>query len=246
METLPLPSGFTAHYALFTIANAAALRTRLIAASQLAADEEGDAERERLNFAFIDAAMVSIPRKTVCPGGMAADRPLCVCRLPLACTSSPQSRRRSSLSLTTTSRPRLFTPKCSSTSTLAPTYVPLSVWGSVPPADATAASPPPASPLTPPPDAQISDSLKHFGLSPSTTSLLLVHLAPSEDAGGLEAEEVLLRMEALVEGGVQALDLLGALPEGKTNYKAIRKVSRAKFMAFGVSAGMLIPTRPPL
>lgn len=59
METLPLPSGSTAHYALFTIANAAALRTRLVAASQLPSDAEGDAERERLNFAFIDASMVS-------------------------------------------------------------------------------------------------------------------------------------------------------------------------------------------
>lgn len=58
METLPLPSGSTAHYALFTISNAAALRTRLVAASQLAADEEGNAERAKLDFAFIDGSMV--------------------------------------------------------------------------------------------------------------------------------------------------------------------------------------------
>lgn len=80
-----------------------------------------------------------------------------------------------------------------------------------------------ADPAFPPP--QISDSLKHFGLSPSTTSLLLVHLAPSADEGGPEADEILPRMEALVEGGIQSLDLLGALPGGATNYKALRKVS---------------------
>lgn len=59
MESLPLPSGYTAHYALFTLTNAAELRTRLVAASQLAADAEGDAERDRLDFSFIDASMVS-------------------------------------------------------------------------------------------------------------------------------------------------------------------------------------------
>ena len=81
----------------------------------------------------------------------------------------------------------------------------------------------------------MSDSLKHFGLSPSTTSLLLVHLALSEDAGGPEADEVLPRMEALVAGAIQPLDLLGALPGGATNYKAIRKVIQQSSPSASVS-----------
>lgn len=62
MESLVLPHhGVTVHLGLFSpISNAAALRTRLVAASALPADEEGEAERAKLDFAFVDAAMVSL------------------------------------------------------------------------------------------------------------------------------------------------------------------------------------------
>lgn len=85
---------------------------------------------------------------------------------------------------------------------------------------------------------QISDSLKHFGLSPSTRHLLLVHVGPlSEDrpgAGRTEAEEVQRRTEAIVEGEAISLEDLGRLPDGGTDEKAIRKVS---ILANGLPAG---------
>lgn len=61
MESLSLAHhGVSVHVGLFSpITNAAALRARLVAASQLPQDAEGDAERARLDFAFVDGAMVS-------------------------------------------------------------------------------------------------------------------------------------------------------------------------------------------
>lgn len=52
-----------------------------------------------------------------------------------------------------------------------------------------------------------------------------MHLATNEEDGGPDADEVFAKMDALVEGEVQSLDLLGALPAGGTNYKSLRKVS---------------------
>lgn len=77
---------------------------------------------------------------------------------------------------------------------------------------------------------QITDSLKHFGLSPSTTSLVLVHIAPStlptDDAAAQQRanEDVLRRMEAVVEGELVGLEALGRLSDGGTDEKALRKV----------------------
>ena len=52
----------TVHVALFTdVTNSAALRARIVRASQLEGPD-GDAEREAVNFAFIDARLVSFPR----------------------------------------------------------------------------------------------------------------------------------------------------------------------------------------
>ena len=46
------------HIALFrNVANSAEIRKRIIAAATLTGDE-GDAERERVNFAFVDARLV--------------------------------------------------------------------------------------------------------------------------------------------------------------------------------------------
>lgn len=59
MESYPLlPHSTNVHVALFSVRNAQALRTRLVTASTLTGDV-GDAERERVRFTFIDAAMIS-------------------------------------------------------------------------------------------------------------------------------------------------------------------------------------------
>jgi len=61
MESYPYPHlGLVFHLALFTDLSApAALLQRLIHASTLPATSEGDAAREAVNFAFLDASMVS-------------------------------------------------------------------------------------------------------------------------------------------------------------------------------------------
>lgn len=59
MQTLDLPYDLFLHFALFCdISNAAALRRRLIDASTLPDDEAGNAERSRVDYAFIDASTV--------------------------------------------------------------------------------------------------------------------------------------------------------------------------------------------
>ncbi|KAK4055581.1 hypothetical protein OIV83_000127 [Microbotryomycetes sp. JL201] len=71
------------------------------------------------------------------------------------------------------------------------------------------------------PGSNITDSLKHFGLGPTTKSLVLVRI----DSRGVEAPaSVLQRMSQLVEGEPAPLDLLGQLPENGTNDKSLRKV----------------------
>ncbi|KAH9853321.1 CGI-121-domain-containing protein [Lenzites betulinus] len=57
-----LPTAFsTVHVALYTnVSNSAALRTRIVRASQLEGPE-GDAEREAVNFAFVDARLICSP-----------------------------------------------------------------------------------------------------------------------------------------------------------------------------------------
>lgn len=53
------PECSTVHFALFTdVANTPQLRARLIRAAGLAG-AEGEAEREAVNFAFVDARLVS-------------------------------------------------------------------------------------------------------------------------------------------------------------------------------------------
>jgi hypothetical protein len=59
MESFAYPHfSSTAHVALFNcVTNAAQLRARIVRASSLEGDE-GDAEREAVNFAFVDARLV--------------------------------------------------------------------------------------------------------------------------------------------------------------------------------------------
>ncbi|GAA5896723.1 hypothetical protein JCM6882_005020 [Rhodosporidiobolus microsporus] len=176
MESYPLPhASSTVHLALFTPlspSTAASLRQYIITASQLPADEAGDAERRKVEFAFVEAGMVTSRLHALTAVNQAllahADRAL-------------------------------------KTKTLHSEVLYFFE-----------------------PGLNITDSLKHFGLSPSTRSLLLIHIAPSSPSSSStppeEAADVLRRMEDLVEGStLESLDLLGRLPEGGTDERGLRK-----------------------
>jgi hypothetical protein len=70
---------------------------------------------------------------------------------------------------------------------------------------------------------QVVDSLRHFGLSKDTKDLVAVYF-DEEVHDKTRAEEVYRKMSAVVQGTLGSLGDLGSLPEGKTNYKSIRKV----------------------
>ncbi|GAA5950366.1 hypothetical protein JCM21900_003706 [Sporobolomyces salmonicolor] len=172
METYPLDhTGTIVHLALFTgIKNAAALRQRLVHASTLPDDDNGTAERAAVDFAFIDAAMITS-------------------RLHVLTAIHQALLARSQGVL--------------KTKTLHSEVI----WMLEP-------------------GTNISDSLKHFGLSTSTSSLLLVRIAPSgrSASSGMPGEdEVLRRMHNVIEGELASLEVVGRLPEGGTNEKSIRK-----------------------
>ena len=60
MESYPLTyAASSVHLCLFAVQNSAELRARLVTASQLPDDDEGKQERKAVDFAFIDARMVS-------------------------------------------------------------------------------------------------------------------------------------------------------------------------------------------
>lgn len=60
MESYPLTyAASSVHLCLFAVRNAAELRARLVTASQLPDDDEGNEERKAVDFAFSDAKMVS-------------------------------------------------------------------------------------------------------------------------------------------------------------------------------------------
>ncbi|BGP31152.1 hypothetical protein JCM10296v2_002916 [Rhodotorula toruloides] len=172
MESYPLPhTGQTVHLALWSVRNAAQLRQRLVAASQLPADEEGERERAAVDFAFVDAKMLTS-------------------RLHLltAVQQALLARADNALKTKTLHSEVLWMLE---------------------------------------PGSNISDSLKHFGLSPSTSYLALVHIAPllPEGDGARRANgDILRKMEAIVEGELRSLDELGRLPDGGTDEKALRKV----------------------
>ncbi|BGP54764.1 hypothetical protein JCM8202_003272 [Rhodotorula sphaerocarpa] len=172
MESYPLPyAQSTAYLSLYAVRNAAELRSRLVAASQLPDDERGNEERRAVDFAFVDAKMITSRLHAL-----------------TAVQQALLARADGTLKTKTVHSEVLWMLE---------------------------------------PGSNISDSLKHFGLSPSTRHLLLVHVGPlSEDrpgAGRTEAEEVQRRMEAIVEGEAISLEDLGRLPDGGTDEKAIRK-----------------------
>ncbi|GAA6046460.1 hypothetical protein JCM3770_004933 [Rhodotorula araucariae] len=173
MESYPLPyHGATVHLALFSpIQNAAELRKRLVTTSTLAADEAGDNERRAVDFAFVDAKMITS-------------------RLHVLTAVQQALLARSDGSL--------------KTKTLHSEVL----WMLEP-------------------GTNITDSLKHFGLSPTTSSLLLVHIAPAPETPAEEqapGEEILRRMEAVVQGPMVPLDALGQISGGGFDEKAVRKV----------------------
>ncbi|GAA5889579.1 hypothetical protein JCM8208_001064 [Rhodotorula glutinis] len=175
MESYPLPHyGATVHLALYhPIRNAAALRSRLVSASTLPPDEAGNRERAAVDFAFVDARMIT-----------------------------------SRLHLLTAVQQALLAKADGALKTK--TLHSEVLWMLEP-------------------GTNITDSLKHFGLSPSTSSLVLVHIAPTTGQATAEnertaAEDVLRRMEAVVEGEVVSLDALGRADGGALDDKAVRKV----------------------
>ncbi|GAA5851853.1 hypothetical protein JCM9279_001908 [Rhodotorula babjevae] len=175
METYPLlHHRATVHLALIhPIHNAAALRTRLVSASTLPQDEAGNRERSAVDFAFVDARMIT-----------------------------------SRLHLLTAVQQTLLAQADGMLKTK--TLHSEVLWMLEP-------------------GTNITDSLKHFGLSPSTSSLVLVHIAKTgEDATAegerLASEDVLRRMEAVVEGELVSLDALGRTEGGALDDKAVRKV----------------------
>ncbi|CEQ40545.1 SPOSA6832_02185 [Sporobolomyces salmonicolor] len=196
METYPLDhTGTIVHLALFTgIKNAAALRQRLVHASTLPDDDNGTAERAAVDFAFIDAAMITSRLHVL----TAIHQALLARSQGVLKTKTLHSEVIWMLEPGTNVR-------CSSTRPKAKPDDLASLVLST----------------------QISDSLKHFGLSTSTSSLLLVRIVPSDpsaSSGMPGGDEVLRRMHDVIEGKLASLELLGRLPEGGTNEKSIRKV----------------------
>ncbi|KAK4057906.1 hypothetical protein OIO90_001125 [Microbotryomycetes sp. JL221] len=168
MESYPLPAfGVEVHAALFTpITCAAELRQRLVTASTLPQDAQGDAERAQLDFAFIDASMLASRM-----------------HLLSAITQALVSQSDGALKTKTIHSEVLWRLE---------------------------------------PGSNISDSLKHFGLSVSTASLVLVRIAPF---GFSTRATILNHMTQLVHQATpHSLDLLGDLPNDGTNIKSLRKV----------------------
>ncbi|GAA5844642.1 hypothetical protein JCM3766R1_005972 [Sporobolomyces carnicolor] len=79
------------------------------------------------------------------------------------------------------------------------------------------------------PGSNISEALKHFGLSPTTTDLVVVRVCPSRnsnpsDDDSNDDDAVASAIASIVQGEITPLDLIGDLPDGRTNDKSLRKV----------------------
>ncbi|GAA5855677.1 hypothetical protein JCM8547_001641 [Rhodosporidiobolus lusitaniae] len=196
MESYPLPHlSTTVHLALFTpLTDAAALRSRLIAASTLPQDAAGDADREAVNFAFVDAKMNVVLMKRE------DEKITSRMHILTAVTQALLAETEGAMRTKTVHSEVLWKLE---------------------------------------PGSNITDSLKHFGLSPSTSSLLLVRISPfSASSSGSSATQrttdaednaaVLRAMEAIVAGSpLVSLELLGKLSSeaegGAVDEKSLRK-----------------------
>ncbi|GAA5974621.1 hypothetical protein JCM5350_001222 [Sporobolomyces pararoseus] len=156
----------TVYLALFRrVQNAQSLRQRLISASTLPESDDGDKERAAVDYAFIDASMIT-----------------------------------SRLHLLTAINQALLTPSLKSKTLHSEV-----IWMLEP-------------------GTNISEALKHFGLSANTKDLLLVRIRGNESAEKQTSADVEAGMKSIVEGELASLDLLGNLPEGGTNDKGLRKI----------------------
>ncbi|SCZ97791.1 BZ3500_MvSof-1268-A1-R1_Chr7-3g09592 [Microbotryum saponariae] len=198
METILLSHhNAVVHYALFSLRNASYLRQRLVAASTLPDDEHGTSERQAVDFAFVDASMVSAPTCSQ----MKLHTELMPRRSPLQLTSRLHLLTAVSQALLSRSNGTARTHTIHSEILYALE-----------------------------PGTNISDSLKHFGLSNTTQHLCLVHVTsvPSESLRPINeaGERVLERMQALADGGdLLSLDQLGGHHEGSfVNEKSLRKL----------------------
>ncbi|GAA5893238.1 Cgi121p [Sporobolomyces salmoneus] len=170
MHSRSFPLAFAhsiAHIALFSrVKNSSQLRQRLITASTLPDDSEGDKERQVVDYAFIDAGMITS-------------------RLHL---------------LTAVSQALLAQAEDNLKSKTLHSEV---IWMLEP-------------------GSNISEALKHFGLSATTKDLLLVRIQP--ETASDTPQEIEEGMKSIVEGEIASLDLLGKLPGGGTNEKSLRKI----------------------
>ncbi|GAA5828688.1 hypothetical protein JCM5353_008502 [Sporobolomyces roseus] len=167
MESLKLHyANSTVHLALFNnVTNSSTLRQRLINASTLADDDEGERERSIVDYAFIDASMITSRF-----------------HLMTAVTQALLAQANNSLKSKTLHSEVIWMLE---------------------------------------PGSNISEALKHFGLSANTKHLLLVRI---QQGGGETAEDVEKGMRAIVEGELASLDQLGRLPNDGTNFKSLRKI----------------------
>ncbi|GAA5883278.1 hypothetical protein JCM16303_007344 [Sporobolomyces ruberrimus] len=161
----------TVHLALFKhVSNSSQLRQRLVAASTLPHDEHGNSERSTVDYAFIDASMITS-------------------RLHLltAVTQALLAQSHDSLKSKTLHSEVIWMLE---------------------------------------PGTNISEALKHFGLSAKTTNLLLVKVQPTPTTGESTTtrEEIEEGMKRIVQGQIDSLETLGNLPEGGTNDKSLRKI----------------------
>ena len=203
-----MPHSMNVHVAHFTIRNAQELRTRLVTASTMPDGIEGNLERERVRFTFIDAAMVSRVSSNL--SSFLIDLRQISSRLHL---------------LTAVNQALL----AESSDTLATHNIHSEVvWMLEPGTNVRRPFPRLCNRILKRCSFQISDSLKNFGLSKATTNLIIVRIAPMIDslAKSMEEEESIFEaMQSLVDGETADIELLGGLPNGGTNWKALRKVN---------------------
>ncbi|GAA5927864.1 Cgi121p [Sporobolomyces koalae] len=156
------------HLALFErVENARELRQRLIEASTLPDDDAGNLERSQVDYAFVDASMIT-------------SRAHIMTAVTQALLAQAQANLKSK------------------------TMHSEVIWMLEP-------------------GTNISEALKHFGMSATTRDLLLVRIQ-QQDAAEQSTQSIETAMKSIVKGDLAPLDLLGQLPDGRLNEKSIRKI----------------------
>lgn len=225
------------------VANAAEIKKELVRSAQMEGPE-GDAARRRMDFAFVEADVVSCrpPPSSLCPAYSRTPRPL-ESMVPSAerkrkdMRPAPRVLHRadtqvvSRLHLLTAVQTALLTslpqapspsatPAGSSTSTPAPTP-----GGAAPaPAAALPASPPLKTKthnihsevlLALNTNNNISDALRAYSVSDKTTRLLVVRIGPDSASGSPSESELYQHIAGIVQGTLSSLDALEAHADWK-------------------------------